>query len=121
MAKFRLSMVLLVVAMVVVYTNASPLPQEEESSGGWKTWHALKEVFAPVKNYFTDTFPDQTPQDIADNVREIVSDAHEWAQENPVIQTVVGAVNQGWQSVKETANDLSEKSFSELYGDVKEG
>lgn len=105
---------------IVLAANASPIPQDDESSGS-ATWAALQNWFSPVTNYFQNTLPEQSPSDIADNIRETVSDAYKWTQENEHIQTAVDAVNPYWQSVKDTATNLSQTSFSEIYEDASAG
>ncbi|CAL4122864.1 unnamed protein product, partial [Meganyctiphanes norvegica] len=119
MARFGLSLVVVVFAVILLQTSASPVPQDQES-GGWKTWHALKEVFAPVKNYFTDTFPKQTPQDIADNVKDTVSTAKHKDILRPLLQKKIGDMVDGCQILQETASDLGQMTFSQMYGDAKD-
>jgi len=106
-------------AIVLAAANALPIAQEEARQSA--TLDALRDWFSPVTNYFTETFPEQTPSDIADNIRETISDAHKWTQENEYIQTAVDAVNPYWQSVQDTANNLSQQTFSDIYGDISQG
>jgi len=107
---------------MVVAASGNPIPQENGGqSSGSATLSALRDWFSPVTNYFTDTFPDQTPTDIANNIRESVDDAQKWTQENAHVQTVVEAVKPYWQTAQEAVNNLSMQTFSEIYDDVRTG
>ncbi|CAL4159050.1 unnamed protein product [Meganyctiphanes norvegica] len=118
----RVFTAIFVTSAIVFAASASPVPQVEvEQSSGSPTFNALREWFSPVSNYFRETFPEQSPSDIADDVREAASDAQKWAQENVHIQTVSEAVKPYWQSAQDTANNLSQKTFSEMFDDIRTG
>jgi len=115
----RVIQTIIFASAIVLAANASPIPQEEGRQSA--TIDALRDFFSPVTNYFSNTFPEQTPSDIANNIRETISDAHKWTQENEYIQSAVDTVNPYWQSVKDSASNLSQTTFSDIYGDISEG
>ncbi|KAK7082241.1 hypothetical protein SK128_016514 [Halocaridina rubra] len=119
----RLSWILCGALLVAAFgfVLAGPVEAEqsgEEGSSRWRTFHALKNFFSPVTNYFRG-LPAKTPSDVATDVKDTVTDVKEWARDNEAIQTLVGALVPVKNWLKEKANVLQDKTFKEMYDDVK--
>ncbi|KAF2352314.1 hypothetical protein FHG87_016935 [Trinorchestia longiramus] len=80
------SVVVLVVLSCAVLASAWPSLQQTEyefepikdskdepQSGGWRTWNALVSWLRPATNYVTQSLPDKTPSQFANDVRETVN------------------------------------------------
>ncbi|XP_066984616.1 uncharacterized protein [Macrobrachium rosenbergii] len=107
--------------VALVGTKAGPVEFDENNNdqpGGSKTWTALKNFFRPVTNYFKG-LPEKTPSDVATDVKETVTDVKEWAQENQAIQTLMQSLIPVKNWLKEKADVLQDKTFKEMYDDVK--
>jgi len=112
----------MVVAVVVVVmaalVHAGPVPDEEEPSGGFKTFHAIKQWFSPVTTYFK-SIPSKSPSDLADDVRGGVGNVRDWASENDAIQALRGALSPVKDWIKEKADVVKDQTFSDMYENVK--
>ncbi|MPC08196.1 hypothetical protein E2C01_000773 [Portunus trituberculatus] len=106
-----------VLVLTVALVHAGPVP-EEESSTGSKTFHAIRQFFSPVTNYFS-SIPSKTPSDIADDVRGTVDNVRDWASENEAIQALRGALNPVRDWIKDKANVVKDQTFSDMYDNVK--
>jgi len=115
------SIVALALVVVVAVVSAQPIEQQEEieQSTGSKTWHAVKSFFSPVTTYFTEKLPEKTPTDVAQDVKDRVTDVREWASESDAIQALIGAVRPVNNWVQEKATALKDKTFQDMYEDIK--
>ncbi|KAG7156925.1 uncharacterized protein LOC121853172 [Homarus americanus] len=111
---------LLVVAVAQVF--AVPLDNNnnpEETYTGSKTINALKNLFRPMTDYFVKKFPTKTPTEVATDVKKTVAVANKWAKENVMIQALVSSLNPVRSWIKEKADVMKNKTFQEMYNDVK--
>ncbi|XP_068220288.1 uncharacterized protein [Palaemon carinicauda] len=107
--------------VALVGAKAGPVEYDENNNdqpSGSKTWTAIKAFFRPMTNYFK-RLPERTPSDVAVDVKETVTDVKEWANENQAIQTLMQSLIPVKNWVKEKATVLQDKTFKEMYDDVK--
>lgn len=121
----RASWILCGALLVLAFAGAMAAPGngevkegEQESTSGWKTYHAIKHFFSPVTNYFRG-LPEKTPTDVATDVKDKVTDVKEWAAENDAIQALLSSLVPVKNWLQEKADVLQDKTFKEMYDDVK--
>lgn len=112
-----------VVVLALALASASPLDStnpEQETTTGSKTFHAIRAFFRPMTDYLFKKLPSKTPSDVATDVQEKVTDVRQWAEENQMIQSLVSSLAPVKSWIKEKANTLQDKTFRDMYNDVKE-
>ncbi|XP_063607101.1 uncharacterized protein LOC134781779 [Penaeus indicus] len=111
------------VAVVLAASVAGAVPLgpdfEPSENTGSKTWTAIKSFFRPMTDYFTKELPHKSPSEVAGDVTDKVTDAKEWMQENESVQKLWSALQPVRSWMKETATNLKDKSFKEMFEDVK--
>ncbi|KAF2349577.1 hypothetical protein FHG87_019668, partial [Trinorchestia longiramus] len=89
--------------------------KDEPQSGGWRTWNALVSWLRPATNYVTQSLPDKTPSQFANDVRETAVNLRDRAADHPAVQGVSRVVRPVGEWFRNTANSLSKTSFRDMY------
>jgi len=88
---------------------------EDAESSGWRFWEATKKAFQPVRNYFTNTLPEKTPSEVANDISEAASDAYDRINEHQAVQTAKDAVRPLGDWIRDTAQDIGNTRIQDLY------
>ncbi|KAK3858840.1 hypothetical protein Pcinc_034995 [Petrolisthes cinctipes] len=111
--------VLVLVVVAAAATNAMPQSESEPQYSGSKTFTALREWLSPVTSYFS-SLPAKSPSDLADDVKDRVTDVKEWVQENEAVQSLYASLEPARNWVKEKGSNLRDQSFKDMYETVKQ-
>ncbi|XP_076062995.1 uncharacterized protein LOC143038028 isoform X2 [Oratosquilla oratoria] len=105
--------------------HAVPVQQEQDiteaEDSGSRTWSAITSFFRPIQIWFVEKLPEKTPSDLMNDAKDTAAGFGDWASENNAIQSMVNSLRPLRVWVSETATTLKEKSFNDMYSDVKEG
>jgi len=94
---------------------------QRDESAGWRTWAAAKDWFRPVADYFRHTLPDKTPQEVASDVSDVVSDTYHQVNNHDVVQGVKDTLRPVGNWLTDAAQDISQTKIRDIYNSAADG